>query len=438
MTSAQSSTAANNNNIEYYPNRLSQSSVGSSARHAFLISGRDDNRGENPAVQAQILHVFFKHRVKIVAQSGYVDERKGEFVLSFCCDLRHADIDANGLVLALRLLKSVEHATSVSMKNHIFDGFLFPPTLMDQRVVLLNSKFAFLLEDSMKTKEEKAILHDIGRKYALEITRMIHERFSSGASEELIQENVTDYLKAAGLGRFNFFESEENSVRAVIRDPPTNDRGEATGNHFLQGMMVGLIEAFQRRTLVVAEDLYDPRTARLFLVLVQKDGSKKQQKEVEEKSDEKEPQQSAIAAEVQMKALQEVEKVIQSIEGGGGGGDKREEEVTSEHQQRIPILVENGRGRSSVRLQTMVSTMVEPKKIAEQQQQQQKASHEASEESASKSGGTVNLKEIIIAEKKVTTTPKRKPPTEEELQRAFRRVLSGSDDLFFEQSTYLE
>ena len=220
-------------------------------------------------------------------------------MLCLSCDLRNADITPDGLIVELRQLKSVRHARSVSSENRLFDGFFFPITLLDNRVIILDSQVTFLIERQLGTPEEKTALVEVGRIYALDTVRQIRGKFPRGCSDRIIQDNVNDYFKAAGLGRFSLLDSKEKTVQAIIRDPPLSERGEATGNHFIQGIVVGLIEAFQGREMRVMEDLFDSNTGRLFIVLLDKSAEIK----------------VPVQDDVKMKALEEVEKVIRSIEG---------------------------------------------------------------------------------------------------------------------------
>ena len=250
-----------------YPYKLGQTTAGDRKKHAFLVSGRDEKK---ISTQAQVLNLFLKHRVKIASHFGYLDDSSHEFVLCLSCDLRNADITPDGLVVELRLLKSVRHARSVSSENRLFDGFFFPITLLDNRVMILDSQFTFLIEHQLGTPEEKAALVEVGRIYALDTVRQIRGKFPRDCSDRIIQDNVNDYFKAAGMGRFSLLDSKEKTVQAIIRDPPLSERGEATGNHFIQGIVVGLIEAFQGREMRVMEDMFDSNTGRLFIVLLDK------------------------------------------------------------------------------------------------------------------------------------------------------------------------
>lgn len=284
---------------EHYPSKLSHGSIGDPKKFAFLISGRDEKRS---STQGQVLSQFLKHRIKIVSQWGYLDDQRNEFVLCLCCDMKNADITPDGLVVELRLIKSVRNARSVSLRNRLFHGYLFPMTLLENRVVVLDSQITFLIEQQLcKSPELKESLAEVGRIYALDIVRQIRSKLPADSGENTIRENVLDYFTAAGIGRFSLLDTDVRSVQAVVRDPPLSERGEATGNHFIHGIIVGLIESLSSRETTVVEDLYDPKSGRLFVALL----DKRNVSTLDPKT----------RRDVKTKALQEVEKVISSIEG---------------------------------------------------------------------------------------------------------------------------
>ena len=283
---------------EYYPFKISYSGTTDPKQHSFLVSGKDEKR---VSTQGQVLNLFLKHRMKIVSHWGYTNEDRREFVLCLNCDMRNSDITPDGLVLELRLLKAVRNARSIRMQNRLFDGFFFPIMLLENRVLILDSQFPSLIERELKAPEQKAAIAEVGRIYALDIIRQIRSKLPPYLPEKILQENVLDYFKAAGIGRFNLL-VEEKSIQATIRDPPLSERGDAMGNHFIHGIVVGIIESLYERETKVVEDLFDPRTGRLFIVLLDK-------RNVAISSEQ------TARSDAKIRALEEIEKVISSIEG---------------------------------------------------------------------------------------------------------------------------
>lgn len=284
---------------DHYPLRLGQGErSGDPKRYAFLVSGKEE---KGISAQAQLLHLFFRHRTRIVTQLGYIDENRREFVLCLNCDMRNADITPDDLLLEIRQLKFIRNARVARMANRLFDGFFFPLTFLENRVILLDSQISFLIEHELKTPEQKAAITEVGRIYALDIIRQVQARLPPNSPEKVLRENVLDYFKAAGIGRFSLIDSTEKSIQAVVHDPPVSEKGDATGNHFIHGIVVGLIEVFQERETRVVEDLYDPKSCRLFIVLLD--------------NEQIDPASPSADGKVMNKALAEVEKVINSIEG---------------------------------------------------------------------------------------------------------------------------
>ena len=88
---------------------------------------------------------------------------------------------------------------AICLKNRMFDGFLFPQTiLLTNRVVSIDSNITFLIQERLNSEESKVALRDVGRNYALDVVKQVRTKMSPGFSEDAIQENVRGYLKAAG------------------------------------------------------------------------------------------------------------------------------------------------------------------------------------------------------------------------------------------------
>lgn len=285
--------------VEYYPNNIGNMAVGTARSYAFLVYGRDE-RG----IQAQILAILHRRGARIISQSGYTDERNREFTVCVSCDLGEVNVTPDDLVIELRRTKQVRNAMAICLKNRMFDGFLFPLTiLMTNRVVAIDSSFCFQIQERLNSEESKFGLRDVGHDLALDVVKQVRERLPSGFSEEFVQENVKGYLKSAGWGSFAW-ESETSFERVTVVDPPTY-AGKAVGNYFLHGIAAGLLEAFRKKKFALAEEVYNQETRSLTLML--------SEKRIEVKRLES-PAEKKISKSVEVKALEEVEKVIRSVE----------------------------------------------------------------------------------------------------------------------------
>jgi hypothetical protein len=304
---------------EYYPNSIGSISPGNAGTYAFLVLGRDDR-----TIQSQVLNAFYRHGAKVLSQVGYVDYRTSEFTLCINCDLTNGNITPDDFVIELRRMKSVSNVLSTSLKDRIFDGFLFPMTFMNKnRVVAVNSALTFQLRERLKSEEAKFLLQDVGREFALDVVRQVKRRLGSNLEADIIRENVRGYFRAAGWGSFTW-DSEASFERVTMTDPPTSSKGEAAGNFFLQGMACGLVEAFQNRRFKLAEEVYNADARSLTLML--------SEQEIEPKEKQK------IRKSIEIKALEEVEKVIKSVQQ-----DEEDEPIeqvveTSKHPPLIQII----------------------------------------------------------------------------------------------------
>ena len=298
-----------------------------------MIMGRDYS-GE---VSALIVSTLLKRGARIISQTGYLSERSREFNLSVTCDLVEANGTPDDLVIQLRGIKHVTHVEGVSLKNQMFDGFLFPLVLMDtNRVVAINSELMFDIQEKLKTQGEKSSLVEAGRDYGREVVNRIKQKFEdskdkvarteSAANITAIQDNVKGYMKAAGWGKFSW-ESEESIEQLFIQDPPTSSKGgSAAGNLFLHGLVVGMTEAFRNKRFSFMEDHYDPLTRRLTATLIEQ-GLKSEV-----------PPDETLSHTEKTMVLGEIEKIINSVEGKGVGEAKPTEENEAEEKLREKII----------------------------------------------------------------------------------------------------
>ncbi len=399
---------------DYFPFKLDQGGGGDPKRYAFLISGTE---GKRISAHAQVLGLFLKHRVRIISHWGYQEESRHEFVLCLNCDMSAADITPDGLVLELRLLKSVQNARFIQMKTRLFDGFFFPLTLLDNRALVLDSQFTFLIEQELKTPELKQALVEAGRIYALDIVRQIREKFPNDTSDSVLRENILDYFKAAGFGRFSVLE-DERSAQVIIRDPPISQKGEASGNHFIHGIVIGLVEVLQGRETSVVEDLYDPKTGRLFIALLER--------------------KNVNSTQTKTRALEEVEKVISSIEG------------VDNPKVVIPALAVNSSATLNQVLKTFESEgwiggkigyVPEPKEsnqIVVKYDEEPESNISALPIQNTKSSTVDPVIKVSQTQHEVPAEkPQKKKRTDEDLASALKSAL-GEDDIYFEQSDFLE
>jgi hypothetical protein len=305
---------------EYYPNSAGSLQPGSAKTYSFLILGREDR-----AIQSQVLNALYRHGARVLTQLGYVDETTREFTLCVSCDLTSANITPDDFVIELRRMKPVTNALSVCLKDRIFDGFLFPMTFMtSNRVVVINSSLTLQIQDRFASEEERLALRDVGRDFALDIVRQVKARLGPNRPASAVQENVRGYLRAAGWGTFAW-DSEAAFERVTITDPPTSSKGEAAGNYFVQGMGSGLVEAFRSKRYTVAEEVYNREKRTLTIML-----SEIRTAQVDKKA-------PKIPKSVEISALEEVEKVIKSVQ--------RDED--DEDQTIVALASTSARGRTT-------------------------------------------------------------------------------------------
>lgn len=223
---------------EYYPNNIGNVSMGRGKDYGFRICGRQEG-----GLLAFVLDTFRKHGIVIYSFRADSDRMKKEIALSISCDFSSGNISPVGLVTELRKSSLVGEVVYSSLRNRVFDGFLFPLTIMgSDRIIGMESNFLFQIQEQMNTEAARTLLEGLGRKYIAGVSERIREK--AGKSDLL--ENVLDYLRAAGWGTFSIEKEESGDFRINIADPPVSETtGDATGNSFVHGIAAGIVNGFK-------------------------------------------------------------------------------------------------------------------------------------------------------------------------------------------------
>ena len=248
---------------EYYARNIGLAKQGSNLTYSFLVSGKEEK-----GAQTRVLNTFFVHGAKILSQTGYLDEKFGEFTLSLSCDLRAADISSDDLIIELRRFKFVRTVVSQNMRNRFFDRQLFPLTMTDTvRVIAMDSDFfAELGEKLGENRQSSLALRDLAQSYAVRVVDRFRQLCGRKASPVSIQENSLAYFRAIGLGTVRM-QSDSVVESVIIQDPPTNKRGEAAGNPLMHGIAVGLVAALKMKSTHLSKENYDQTNRLLTLTL---------------------------------------------------------------------------------------------------------------------------------------------------------------------------
>jgi hypothetical protein len=305
----------------YYPNTIGQPAPSASKTFALLVEGKDDRGG----VQLLIMNSLLRRGARILSQNGRIYDKTGDFTLCLICDLRDLSETSDDVVIEVRKMKSVKHAQGVSLKNNMFDGLLFPLALMDtDRVVAINSSLTFEIQQKLRTQVDKSSFIEAAVDYGKSIVSRIQQKFgerrdnSPAPTIQVIQDNVRGYMMATGWGRFDW-QSEENIERVLIHDPPTvTIGGSGEGNLFLQGMVAGMMESFRSKKYSIIEDHYDATARLLTLAYVEQSLVKP----VENQS-----REQLVSVEQKVKVLEEIEKIIDAVEGKPPEAKKEEPQV---------------------------------------------------------------------------------------------------------------
>lgn len=325
----------------YYPNVIGQSDPGKTTSWAILVEGRNDyNCG------AMALNTLIKYGARILSQTGYSNEKYGTYTLTIECDLAGVSATLDDIVIQLRKLRHVTSVESISLKNQMFDGLLFPLVLMDShRVVAVSASFMFEIQENLRTLADKKSLFEAGRQYGGDVVNRLKQKLEAGeegklsgrksADKKVIQENIQRFMKAAGWGRITW-EGDDSLERVFIYDPPTPRSKESggAGNLFLQGLISGLTESLRGKRYAVVEDHFDAQRRLLTIGLTEESLAVQMEGQNQFKNEVPVEEQSATA-------LNEVERLITSVqEITTGKPQEKKEEMYN--VITIPVVEESG------------------------------------------------------------------------------------------------
>lgn len=318
-------------NWEYCPNNVGGLASSHSKYCAFLINGRQEG-----ALLELVLNAFRRHGLTIGSFRAFTDRKKKEYAIYVTSDFSNGNISPFELAGELRRTKLVGGAIYVSLKERLFDGFLFPLTILDtERVVAMDSSFAFQIQEQLNTEAGRTLLNGLGRKY---VTRMCENVRKKNGKNRLLQ-NVLDYLKCAGWGSFEIAKRDASIIEVTIKDPPVSKiTGEASGNSFVHGMAAELLDLLQSQgRFELRQESYDRPTRLLTMIL---EGTESRNREPSTFSGKETRHERVPRA-----ATAEVEKVVSLLLHKPR--ISREEEITEE-ERRISVTT-SGKETASVK-----------------------------------------------------------------------------------------
>jgi len=354
---------------DYFPNIIGNFSPGLKNHFAFLIGGRHEG-----AVLSQVLHAFRIHGVTINSFRAFNDKENREFAICITSDFSNGNLSPENIAIELRMMKFIRDVYVVPLKNRIFDGFLFPLTIMySDRVVAMDSGLLFKMQERFSSEEGNRILEELGSDYILEIFQRLNGKLGKKMAVVEVQKNVLGYLKAAGWGAFKCV-PENDGFKIVIRDPPTSMSGDASNNHFLRGVLAGLVESFYGSDLRVVEEAYDPVSRTLTTLLSQ--DLENRRSEVKVHQEESFNSTLKPQSELEKSAALEVDRIAAMLLGKGESGKDLDQVENSANSDRREVL-SLGRGENSQDDRSLPPTVLNenpPIKQAEKKKKERKDS----------------------------------------------------------------
>jgi hypothetical protein len=343
-----------------YPIALGMPAAAPSLYFEYAISGQQNEKRE---AIPQIMKILDSGGVRIVSLSFFYDQSMEGFAMNVVCDFTTSKTREDQLLIKLNKSKFVKLAEMSPLEGRVFSNFMFPLTFFggEIRAVAIDSdRFVHLFENITKSFgiRAKESLYENGRTEGREIMEALKEKLGQRLANDrtVLLDNAKALFQAAGWGKLLFHNEGAEIYKATITEPPSDAEGGAVlGNHFLQGVVAGIIESFLKPNvkLTMLREGYEEQRANLVLYYMDKAAIKELSRESDEEEEEDEDFDEetirakklvvAPAPKLEQKQQEESEdaaiqvaQVIKSIKQIEEGGE------TSSQQQvakNIPVVV---------------------------------------------------------------------------------------------------
>ncbi len=213
----------------------------------FAIIGKQDNKRK---AIPEIMKLFESNDAPIVSIAFFNDGSVDQFGMNVICDLNSAKCPPDELLIRVNKSKYVKVSEMSPLEGRVFGRFSFPLTFFGEiRALAIDAdRFVHLSGDLTKYfgAKAKSILFEEGRIEGREIIQALREKLGERSNDrQFLFENAKALFQSAGWGKLFLFVEGGEIYKVTINDPPC-DAEQATilGNHFLQGLVAGLLEPF--------------------------------------------------------------------------------------------------------------------------------------------------------------------------------------------------
>lgn len=195
------------------------------------------------------------------------------FVWTTFADFSHSNPSLEEALRDIRRLDFVSKIDAIEMKGAALDRFLFPVLIGENRRGVIMDLAALLKEEQRLTEifgsAGPVLMIEEGKAFAAETLKHVRAGIPETGPTEFL-DTIAAWLKTTGWGIFTFDTTKldaEGVVSVTIREPPNSlDEGNHD-SHFLNGMVVGIVELVFNRKASVTISRYDRLLRSLYLAL---------------------------------------------------------------------------------------------------------------------------------------------------------------------------
>jgi hypothetical protein len=293
-----------------YPIALGMPAAAPSLYFEYAISGQQNEKRE---AIPQIMKILDSGGVRIVSLSFFYDQSMEGFAMNVVCDFTTSKTHEDQLLIKLNKSKFVKLAEMSPLEGRVFSNFMFPLTFFggEIRAVAIDSdRFVHLFENITKSFgiRAKESLYENGRTEGREIMEALKEKLGQRLANDrtVLLDNAKALFQAAGWGKLLFHNEGAEIYKATITEPPSDAEGGAVlGNHFLQGVVAGIIESFLKPDvkLTMLREGYEEQRANLVLYYMDKAAIKELSREGDEGKEEEEEDENVDEETIRARKL---------------------------------------------------------------------------------------------------------------------------------------
>jgi hypothetical protein len=234
----------------------------------LLVTGRDQIGG-----LAKLTALLAQYSVNLAPSGGYYLITPDTFVWTTFADFTHSMSPLERVLGDIRRLDFVSRTSAVEVKGAALDQFLFPVVINNNHRGIIMSLSPLLKAEQRLTEmlgsAGAVLMFEEGKAYARDSMEQLRETIPESEPMEFL-DTVASWLRTTGWGIITFDTTrfdDEGTVGVLIREPPNSLTEGKPESHFMNGVVVGIIESVYNRSVNATSSRYDEPSQSLRLVL---------------------------------------------------------------------------------------------------------------------------------------------------------------------------